>query len=109
MASDGEYQVNQLVNLKLTYAKYRETYLGRIGGPTGDETVVTCLRVGNDENDMVDVNLIMDIGDMRALLYNTLRATHHTDPVSAKLYDAFKKVFEEERAEKEKAKVSPDA
>jgi hypothetical protein len=107
MASDDGRPVNALINLKLTYAKYKETYLGRIGGPEGDETVVTCLSVGNDEEDRVDVNLIMDIGDMRAMLYNFLRATHHTDKVSEKLFAAFKKVFEDERKE-EKADVPTD-
>jgi len=80
---------------------------GRVGGPDGDETVVTCLTVGNDETDMTDVNLIMDIGDMRAMLYNFLRATHHTDPVSKELYEAFKKIFEAQH-EKKKAEISTD-
>lgn len=110
MGNDDGRPVNKMVNLKLTYAKYVETYLGRIGGPDGDEAVVTCLKAGNDEESMVDVNLIMDIGDMRAMLYNFLRATHHSDKVSKKLYDAFKKVFEEEREEKDKsASLSSDS
>lgn len=95
-----------MLNLPLTLAKYKQTYLGKVGGPDGSPTVITCLRVGN-EGDEIDVNLIMDVGDVRTMLYNTLRATNGLDPVTTKLYEAFKKVFLEE-SEAKAARLSTD-
>jgi hypothetical protein len=83
---------DELLSLNLTKAKYEQTLLGRVGGPEGPEIIVTCWKLGENEQ---EANFAMDIESSRQLLYDMLRAMKHMDPIAEKLFKAFKKVFEE--------------
>lgn len=83
-------------NLNLTPAKYQRTLLGRVGGPEGPPTVVTCLGVGEQT-----VNIIMEVGDAKQMLYDTLSALQTFDPVAGELYAAFREVFERRASERD--------
>ena len=88
-------------NIELTAAKYQRTLLGRVGGPEGPPTVVTCLKVGEQT-----VNIIMDVSDSKQMLYETLSALQTFDPVAGELYAAFKAIFQ--RKADERAKLQDD-
>lgn len=87
--------------IELTAAKYQRTLLGRVGGPSGSPTVVTCLAVGDQT-----VNIIMEVTDAKQMLYDTLSALKTFDPVAGELYAAFKEIFQ--RKADERAKLQTD-
>lgn len=76
--------------IPLTVAKYERTLLAKVGDPDGATALVNCLTVGDET-----VNFIMEVTDVRQMLYDNLRLMQDLDPISKKLFEAFKRVFEE--------------